>query len=119
MRDFGKWVGRVYMWFLVGLVATIGVAFGTVPTTTNLVVGIVLAIAMILVAGLTDNPVIEIPAFVLFSVGEGLLLSYINVAYSEYHILEALVLTGGIFGGLSVLAFVRPNLGKTIKGVVA
>lgn len=113
-----KFFNQVYAWMFVGLAVTGLVAFFVSQTPAIYMIFKVKGIGLIFMLGLvglayaTQAAAMRISAglglalFLLYATGIGVAISYIFIIYPAQTIVASFVVTGGVFGGMSLFGFV-------------
>jgi len=112
--SFGSWVRQVFVWLFVGLLVAFFVAFNT-PLIYGwaglgaFIVTILALVGMWKAKGAGGKAVM----FLIFTAAMGYSMNYIAHYYSLEDVVTALFTTSGIFLGLIILAFVKPDAFKS------
>ncbi|ASJ08027.1 hypothetical protein A3L11_01805 [Thermococcus siculi] len=108
--SFGSWVKQVFAWLFVGLLLAFFVAFNTPPAygwagLGAFVVTILALVGMWKAKGTGGKAVM----FLIFTAAMGYSINYIAYYYAVEDVVTALFTTSGIFLGLIILAFIKPD----------
>ena len=108
--SFGAWVRQVFLWLFIGLLVAFFVAYRTPPAYGwagfgAFIVTILALLGMWKARGTGAKAVM----YLIFTAAMGYSINYIAYYYSVEDVINALFITSGIFFGLIILAFVRPD----------
>lgn len=118
-RSMFNFFNAVYAWMAVGLALTAAVGYGVSqsPAMLRVIYGgpfvmVAAAIGMLVIAIAAQRVALRVSAaagtamFLIYAALMGLLISYIFVVYKMNTIAVAFLVTGGVFGGMSVYGYV-------------
>lgn len=108
--SFGLWVRQVFAWLFIGLLLAFLVAYRTPPAVgwagLGAFIGTILALAGMWMARGNGGRAVM---YLIFTAAMGYSINYIAYYYSIEDVVTALFITSGIFLGLMLLAFVKPD----------
>jgi len=108
--SFGSWVRQVLAWLFIGLLLAFLVAYRTPPAVGWAGLGAFIVTILVL-AGMwmARSNGGRAVMYLIFTAAMGYSINYIAYYYSIEDVVTALFITSGIFLGLMLLAFVKPD----------
>ena len=108
--SFGSWVRQVFAWLFIGLLLAFLVAYRTPPAVGWAGLGAFIVTILVL-AGMwmARSNGGRAVMYLIFTAAMGYSINYIAYYYSIEDVVTALFITSGIFLGLMLLAFVKPD----------